>query len=470
MEVGGVTAVLFLQNQVPHFRCAEVPICRGDIVLLAPPPLEFAERADGKKLAFQRAGTGPPEIVFVAGAQAMSQAWKDPATARPLRRLASFSRFVTYDQLGMGRSDRMELSSSPTIDDLVDDLETVIAASGVRDPVLFGTHNGGAVTAVYATRHPVDRLVLCNSWARLEWAPDFQIGFPSGVLDRMEKRYRTQWGQGLIFDQFARRSDYAPAVEAELEATTQDQLPALFNINRTYDIRAVLPEISARTLVLHTEDNFMIPPVHGRFLADAIPNARLLLVPGSDQQFLRNYADPVIDEVQRFVTGVCTPFTDSVRATMTYTDIVKSTETASSMGNKEWNETIRAHNALMRRLIVSHGGEECKHTGDGLLVAFEDVPDAVRFALDAVGEATSLGLEVSAGVHVGEVARMDGSDLSGVEVHFAQRLCDRAEGDQVLVSEDVRDGCEGRGLTFENRGRVTFKGLGGKWQIYEAVP
>ncbi len=170
--------------------------------------------------------------------------------------------------------------------------------------MLFGTHNGGAVAAVYATRHAVRQLVLCNTWARLEEAEDFPIGFSEQVLDRLEERYRTEWGQGRIFNQFSRRGQGGEAPgKAELASTSQNQLMTIFQLNRKYDIRSVLPNITTPTLVLHTEDNFSVPSAHGRYIAEAIPGARLVLIPGTDHAFLRNYAMPVIDEVEHFITG-----------------------------------------------------------------------------------------------------------------------------------------------------------------------
>ncbi len=436
---------------------------------LAPPRLEFVVR-NGKHLAFQRAGTGPPDLVYVAGSMAMSQAWQDAATARPLRRLANFSLLVTYDQLGMGRSDRMELAALPSIYDLADDLEAVIAAAGVTDPVLFGTHNGGAVAAIYASRHPVRQLVLCNTWARLERAPDFPIGFPKAVLDRTEERYRNEWAQGAIFNQFAPRHGQAPPVQAELDATSHDQLIGLFTINRTYDIRAVLPHISAPTLVVHLEDNYSIRPDQGKFLAETIPNARLVLLSGGDQLFLRNYADPVIDELERFVTGTLKPFSDSARHAMLFTDIKNSTSIAESIGDDSWGAKIGDHNELMRRLIHTHHGEECKHLGDGFLAAFDDTSDAIRFALAAMEAAPPLDLELRAGVHVGDVTRMDERDFSGVQVHLAQRISAAAEDGQVLVSVAARDECEGSGLMFEDRGARPSRASRARRKMYEALP
>jgi class 3 adenylate cyclase len=440
--------------------------------VLSPPPIEFATR-DGLHIAFQRAGDGPVDLVYVAGATAASLQWDDPNTARGLRRLASFTRLVTFDQQGMGFSDRMDLTSPPTIDDLADDLEAVIAAAGVTDPVLLGTHNGGAVAAVYAARHPVRQLVLCNTWARLEAADDFPIGLSADVLDLMGERYETEWGTGRISDQYASRRGDMPPGHYELATTSHNQLAHLFRINRTYDIRDVLPTITSPTLVIHLDRNLSIPAVHGRYIASAIPGARLVLVPGTDHLFLRNYATPVIDEVELFVTGRVAPFVDRLRTTMLFTDIVDSTPLTASMGDERWSALIDEHNARVRRQVVRHRGHEVKSTGDGFLVAFDTPEAAVQCALDALTAVTDLGIELRAGVHVGEVVHMGKGDMAGVAVHFAQRLCARAEGGQVLVSADVRaecDGDEGEGsrVTFDDRGKATFKGIPGKWEIFEA--
>jgi len=435
--------------------------------MLEPPPIEFVVR-DGLHVAHQSAGGAPPSIVYVGGSMAMSVQWEQPATAKGLRRLASFSRLVTYDQQGMGYSDRMDLSSPPTLYDLVSDLEAVIGATGVSDPILFGTHNGGAVAAVYAARHPVRQLILCNTWARLEEADDFTIGFGDRVLDRMEERYETEWGAGRISEMYAsRRGDAAPG-QYELASTSHNQLAHLFRMNRKYDIRDVLPSIAAPTLVIHLEDNRTIPAAHAEYIAGAIPGARLVLLPGTDHLFMRNYGGPVIDVVEEFVTGHVTRFSDRVRTTMLFTDIVDSTPLAASMGDEKWSALIDEHNDRVHRQVVAHGGHEVKSTGDGFLVAFDDSEEAVRCALSAMAAVTDLGLELRAGVHVGEVAHMGKNDMSGLAVHFAQRLCARAEGDQVLTSAAVRDACEGSDIVFEDRGKATLKGIPGKWEVFEA--
>jgi class 3 adenylate cyclase/pimeloyl-ACP methyl ester carboxylesterase len=435
--------------------------------MLAPPAIKFAQHGD-THLAYQSAGSGPPDLVFVGGSFATTLAWDEPAPARAFRRLASFSRLITYDQRGMGYSDPIDQSAVPTVDDLVRDLETVIATAGVTEPFLFGMHNGAAVAAIYATRHPVQRLVMCNGWARLGVADDYPIGFSDEALDRLEDRYRENWGEGRISRYWSLPRPEVETMQLELKSTSRNQAVTLFRMNRDYDIRHALPAVTAPTLVVHLEDNRMVPASFGRYIAQSIPGARLALVPGGDQIFIHNYADEVIDAVEPFVTGTRHPFVDRMTTTMLYTDIVDSTPTAASLGDDQWSALIDQHNDRVRRHIKALGGHEVKCTGDGFLIAFEDTEAAIRCAHSSIESIAGLGLDLRAGVHVGEVSRMGSHDLSGLAVHFAQRLCARAEGGQVLVSEAVRDACRGSGIAFEEEGKVQLKGIPGEWEVFEA--
>ena len=239
-------------------------------------------------------------------------------------------------------------------------------------------------------------------------------------------------------------------------------------MNRTYDIRHVLPNIATPTLVIHLEENANIPPAHGRFIAEVVPGARLVLLPGSDQFFLRNYATPVIDEVEQFVTGDVSRFSDVLRATILFTDIVDSTPLAASLGDEAWSALIEAHNDRVHGEVVAHGGHALKSTGDGFLLAFDETAAAVRCARASMDAVTDLGLSLRAGVHVGEVSPMGKDDLSGLAVHFAQRLCTQAEGGQLLVSAAARERCTDSDIRFENLGESELKGIPGRWEVFSA--
>ncbi len=333
--------------------------------------------------------------------------------------------------------------------------------------MLFGTHNGAAVAAAYASRYPVRRLVLCNGWARLRVADDYPIGFDDKVLAHIEARYRENWGEGRIMNYWAELRPDLEATRLELNSTSRNQAVPLFQLNRDLDIRHLLPSIAVPTMVIHMEDNRMVPPSFGRYIADAIPDARLALVPGSDQHFLRNHADEVIDVVEPFVTGTRRPFADRMTTTMLFTDIVESTPIAAALGDERWSALVDQHNERVRRHVQLFGGHEVKCTGDGFLVAFDDTEAAIRCARAATESIAGLGLGLRAGVHVGEVSHMGNHDLAGLAVHFAQRLCGRAEEGQVLVSDAVRESCAGSGIGFEDRGKVALKGIPGQWEVFE---
>jgi class 3 adenylate cyclase len=397
----------------------------------------------------------------------MSLHWDNPRIAKVLRRLASFSRLITFDQQGLGRSDPIDVANPPSLDDLVADLEAVMDAASVTNPVLFGTNNGGAVAIAYSLKHPVRHLIVCNTWARLEEADDFSIGIESSVLDEDLKRHETDWGRGEISSQYVSGPDDVSSARYELDTTGRSQAAILFQMNRTYDIRDRLAAVTAPTLVIHTRKNRRVPKAHGEYIAASIPRARLVLIPAADHFFLKNYGTEVVDEVEEFVTGRRTFFADQIRATVLFTDIVDSTLIAKAIGDDRWGLTIDAHNAVMERLVRSHRGETCKHTGDGSLFVFADPSDAVRCALAAADAVAPLGLEIRAGAHVGRVTRMNLKDLSGVEVHFANRVCNQAGPGQVLVSDRIPGECDGSGLTFQDRGRVPLKSFQGLWQLYE---
>ncbi|HUC05723.1 MAG TPA: adenylate/guanylate cyclase domain-containing protein [Acidimicrobiales bacterium] len=434
--------------------------------MLAPPLIQFAER-NGTHLAYQSAGSGP-DMLFVAGSLSTSLCWEDPKVARAFRRMASFTHFVTYDQRGMGYSDPIDANEVPVVGDLVEDLAAVIEAAGLSDPVLFAYNDGGAVAVAYAAARPVRSLVLCNTWARMEVDDDYPIGIPSQILDRMEERYRSEWGQGGVIGEFGTSPESSSHRRTELASTSRNQAVRLFQWNRRLDIRALLPLVEAPTLVIHLKNNRSVPPALGLYVAEHIPGARWELVPGVDHMFLSRNADPVVDQVEQFVTGTLRPFADRLEPTMLFTDIVGSTARAASLGDRGWSALIDEHNQRVRQQINIFGGHESKCTGDGFLVVFDGAAPAIRCAAGAMEAVRRLGLELRAGVHLGEVYRMGASDLAGLDVHLAQRLCAAAASGQVVVSGAVRRSCDDPSIGFRSLGVSTFKGIPGETEVFAA--
>jgi class 3 adenylate cyclase len=233
------------------------------------------------------------------------------------------------------------------------------------------------------------------------------------------------------------------------------------------DIRDVLPTIQAPTLVVHRRDDRMVRLEMGRYLADRIPGAKFVEIDGADHLFFTGDADALLDEVEEFLTGVRPqPAVERVLATVLFTDIVDSTKRAVELGDQRWKELLGRHDAQVRRQLARFQGCEVNTTGDGFLARFDGPARAIRCAMAIRDVMRSLGLEVRAGVHTGEVELRDGGDISGIAVHIAARVAAAAGAGEVFVSRIVVDLVAGSGLGFAARGEHVLKGVTGEWGLF----
>jgi class 3 adenylate cyclase len=235
------------------------------------------------------------------------------------------------------------------------------------------------------------------------------------------------------------------------------------------DIREVLPAISAPTLVVHRRGNPVVPPEAGREVARRIAGAKFVEVPGEDYGFAVGDVDVVIDEVEEFLTGSRPrPASNRVLSTILFTDIVDSTARAIELGDVRWRELLEAHEALCEREVKTFSGVISDFAGDGLLASFDGPARAVYCALSLRDDLWSLGLEMRAGLHTGEIESR-GHRIAGVGVHIASRILSLAKPGEVLVSRTVRDLAAGSGLTFVDRGMHALKGVPDEWQVLAAT-
>jgi class 3 adenylate cyclase len=218
-------------------------------------------------------------------------------------------------------------------------------------------------------------------------------------------------------------------------------------------------------LVVHSTRNNFVPVGHGRYLAEHIPGAKFVELDSADHVPWASEAD-VAGEIEEFLTGARTLAPSSrMLATVLFTDIVGSTEQASSLGDRSWRDLLESHDTAIERQLRRYSGHLVKQTGDGVLATFDGPARAVQCA-GAIREAVQqLGLQIRAGVHTGEIERR-GEDVSGIAVHLAQRVQGRAEPGEILVSRTVVDLVAGSGLRFDDRGEHELKGVPGPWRLF----
>jgi class 3 adenylate cyclase len=238
-------------------------------------------------------------------------------------------------------------------------------------------------------------------------------------------------------------------------------------MNTDIDIRAVLSSIHVPTLVIHRRGDRDVDVGNGRFLAQHIPGAKRVELPGDDHIPWVGDADAILEEVQEFVTGTRSPRTpDRVLTTVMFTDIVGSTRRARTLGDRNWTHLLAGHNQMIRRELTRYGGREVKTTGDGFLITFDGPARGIRCACAIQRAGRESGLLIRIGLHTGE-CEVIGEDIGGLGVHIASRVAAKSDGSDVLVTSTLKDLVAGSGIRFQDRGRHSLKGVGETWRLFE---
>jgi len=423
-------------------------------------------------IAYTVEGDGPLDLVWIPPwVSQVEYLWSEPSLERVMARLTQFARVITFDRRGSGLSD--PLFGAPTLEDQMDDVLAVMDAAGSERAAIAGTLEGGPMAAMFAATFPerTSALVLYATFARATWAPGYEWAWPAEERDFHMDLLVEHWGEGWVAGSVAPSQQADPtfmewAGRLERLAASPSTIRRIFKLIGEFDVRDVLPSIRVPTLVLHRRGDTFIKIEHSRFIASRIPGARYVELEGGDNMFSLGDSDALLGEVEEFLTGTRQEREpDRMLATVMFTDICESTRRAAEMGDRGWRFLLERHDALFRQALERHRGREVKRTGDGFLATFDGPARAIRCAASVADSMGSLGLEVRAGLHTGELEVMDG-DLGGLAVHIASRVMNRAGPNEVLVSGTVKDLVVGSGISFEDRGEHELRGVPGEWRLY----
>jgi pimeloyl-ACP methyl ester carboxylesterase len=433
-------------------------------------------RSGDAHIAYQILGDGGPDLLYLSsGTISIDSIDDEPGFARFHRDLASFSRLIRMDLRGVGLSDPIDPSIPPSLEQWVGDALAVLDAAGSERAALCGADEGALVAMLAAATHP-DRtaaLIVLNAYPRLVRDVDYPHGLPGHLVER--------FAQAVIPDDgsegsFADLEVFVPSVASDVRfrrwwqrAGNRGASPAtaqaLALTRFSSDLRPVLPSIQVPTLVIHREGNRAAFVGHGRYLAEHIPEARYVELPGVEHLPYVGDSDAIVSEIEEFLTGMRRVEPERVLATILFCDIVQSTDLVSELGDRRWREVLDGYYAMIRRQVVRFSGREIKTIGDGFLATFDGPARAIRCAQAIRDGAQQLGLDVRVGLHTGEVERM-GDDISGLAVHIGERVCASAGPAEVLTSRTVVDLVAGSGITFSDRGEHELKGVPDRWHLY----
>jgi class 3 adenylate cyclase len=420
-------------------------------------------------IAYEVRGGGAVDLVHVPGLlNTITASAFHPSLARFENELARFSRLIKLDKRGSGLSDRLAPGAVPTIEERIDDIRAVMDEVGSEQACLFGTADGGPIATVFAATYPdrVSALVLNSTGGGGAADPTLD----HQAVEEYLARYEQGWGHGFLAPMFGARNAEERRQIAQVErlAGTPKSVAALARATAATDVRAVLPTVSAPTLIVHHVEHPLWPIRGARLLAAGIPNARMIELPGQPEGIAGDAS--LARLIEEFATGQHAEVeTDRVLKTILFTDIVDSTGHAVRLGDRRWRELLEEHDAAIRADLERFRGQEIKTTGDGFLAAFDGPARAIRCAQAINQDVRRLGIEMRAGIHTGE-CELHGPDLAGIAVHMANRISGLAEPSQILVSRTVVDLTAGSGLQFEARGEYQLKGVPGTWPTFAALP
>ena len=448
------------------------------------PEVRYVKSGD-VNIAYATIGEGPFDIVFVAGwvLTVFESAWEGPA-ADTLRRLASFARLILFDKRGTGLSDREY--GLPDYETRMDDIRAVMDAANSERAAILGVSEGGPLALLFAASHP-ERVAAAILYATTStfvgdddhpWSPTAEEW--KAIIDGSGQR--APFGSDQWFDDGLRGLSPSIADDPEMQlwwrrwvrsSTSPGALADLRRINSKLDARHVLSSISMPTLVLHPIDDTDWDFAAGRYIADRVPGAHLVELPGSDHGWWVR-PDQIGDAAEAFLEGIWergewqAPEPDRILATVLFTDIVGSTAKLAELGDRRWRELLTQHHARVRQQLARFRGREVDTAGDGFFASFDGPARAIRCARAIVEAVGDLGIDVRAGLHTGECEQVDGK-VGGIAVHIGARVAANAGPGEVVVSRTVRDLVAGSGIEFEECGAAELKGIPGTWELFRVA-
>jgi class 3 adenylate cyclase len=443
------------------------------------PETQYARTADGAYIAYQVLGEGPLDLLLWGWTSHVELAWEMPRFARVFRRLASFRRLIRFDQRGTGLSDPLRRAEQPSLEERATELLAVLDAVGSKRTAVVANNAGGLLAIFFAASHPTrtSALVLDGCYARFARADDYPWGAPRETVDRA-MAYRARSPELADEDNLSYMAPRAQRDDPEFRsqylrysrtATSLGQRPAMAEMALLSDVRPLLGSIQAPTLVLCRSGDQFIRRPHSVYLAEHIPGAKLVELPGEDNLMFAGDSDAVVDEIEEFLTGARhPPETDRVLATVLFTDMVGSTERAAEVGDRRWRDQLDAHDRAIRRQLERFRGREVNTSGDGFVATFDGPGRAIECACAIRDAVRALGAVVRVGLHTGEI-ELRGDDIGGIAVHIAARVMSHAAGGEVLTSAAVPLLVAGSGIQFEDRGEHDLKGVPGVWRLFAVV-
>jgi pimeloyl-ACP methyl ester carboxylesterase len=437
-----------------------------------PHPETHYAKSGNVNIAFQIVGEGPIDIVYVPGwVSHLEYGWESPLVANFYRRLASFSRLILFDKRGTGLSD--QAADLPTLEQRMDDVRAVMEAADSARAVVFGMSEGGNMSLLFAATYPERTIALITFgvFAKRVWDPEYPWAPTAEQRQGFYDAIENEWGSPIGIEDIAPSVAHDQSVRDwwatyQRRSASPSAALALARMNTMIDVSSVLPAIQVPTLLLHRTGDLDVNIAEGRYIAERIPAAKFVELPGIDHLIYAGDQDSVITEVQSFIQSIQqTNHSEDVLATVLYAEILPTSQSEISGDTSKDRERALA--------MAKRESEWFKATviqaGAVFVATFDGPVRAVRAAA-AIAKATRrAGIDVRAGLHTG-LCNIAAEKIGGAAVEISSAVAAVAEAGEVLVTQPVKDLLSGSGVQFDERDALRLDRDLGELKLYAVKP
>jgi class 3 adenylate cyclase len=392
----------------------------------------------------------------------MEALFVDPVARRLVDVLAELGRLVVFDRRGIGLSDPPSDHDDAETTRCREDLEAIIAAAQLVRPVLVCARGAAFMAILYADRHPenVTSIVMVDP-SPLTIDHELIRAQIAGEVDSVALWCPSRADEPGFREWFVRAGQVGASPRM-----AQRAYPGL-NDEEVREIEEAASRLRVPTLIVRRPAHSFSPPRGSDPILELVPGAVRVDVPGEDVLIFGGEVDALLGEVTRFVTGEHrVPEPERITGVVLFSDLVASTDRATSLGDAHWKRLLDRHDEIARTCVARRGGSVIKTTGDGILATLPSAHNAIRAAQELRRALVEEGLSVRIGIHVGDIDRR-GNDISGVGVVIAARILNLAGPGEILASSTAVQAATGEPHSFEPRGEHTLKGLtDSTWQLF----
>ncbi|WP_378179110.1 alpha/beta fold hydrolase [Aquimarina sp. SS2-1] len=428
------------------------------------PKTAYAKSGD-VNIAYQVFGSGPVDLVYIPGwVSNIDLMWSCPELVNFFEELGKFARVILFDKRGTGLSDRVV--EFATLEERMEDITAVMDAAGSEKAILFGHSEGGSVSALFSATYPdrVISLIAFGIFAKRRYSEEYPWAPTDQERQQIYDLIENEWGSGAMKLESLAPSKANDKVFMDWLANyfrsgaSPRAAMVLTKMNTQVDIIDILGLIKVPTLLLQRVDDIDVKIEEGRFIADRIPDSKLIELEGNDHLFWAGDTQKVLEEIKSFVDTIKIA-SQPVYERKLYTFVVGHLKAAEAYQYSVQN--------LVKKLANKYKGNLVIDTKKSFTITFEGPSKAMYCSTELVEAVQSFNAQVSIGIDIKECSVVD--CICEETEDFEKLIANQSNPNQIILTQTVKNLLIGVDIDFTPNKSVYKTELGTSMLLYTAA-